>query len=101
VPAWGDGDQIVVTEDILSAFKVGLVGQAACALGTSPTPALVRYLLSSRKPVSVWLDPDAAGRRGASKLVKSLRAYGLEPTNILSARDPKLHTLEQIKEILE
>ncbi len=45
VPTWGQGDHIAVTEDILSAFKIGLVGHAVCALGTTPTPSLIRYLL--------------------------------------------------------
>lgn len=101
LPTWGTGDVICVTEDILSAFKIGLVGEAVSALGTTPSPRLVRHLLKSGKPVRVWLDPDAAGRRGAAKLIKSLRAYGLDPKRIDSTRDPKLHTRNEIKEYMK
>lgn len=100
VPTYGTGACIAVTEDILSAFKIGLVGEAVSALGTSPSPALVRHLLESGKPVLTWLDPDPAGQRGAVKLGKALRAYGLRPRNIVSVRDPKLHTRDEIKEYL-
>jgi 5S rRNA maturation endonuclease (ribonuclease M5) len=50
--------------------------------------------------VNVWLDPDAAGQRGATKIIKQLRLFGIEYRNIISTRDPKLHTREEIRSYL-
>jgi DNA primase len=61
---------------------------------------MVAMLLKRGGVVNVWLDPDKAGREGAAKIIKQLHAYGVQTRNILSARDPKLHSREEIKEIL-
>lgn len=99
VAAWGEGPTLVVTEDILSAFKVGMVTSAVAALGTSPSAAVVNHIMQF-KDVRVWLDPDPAGRRGATKIISRLRAYGVSPANVVSDRDPKLLSKEQIREHL-
>lgn len=100
VPTYGTGACIAVTEDILSAFKIGLVGEAVSALGTSPSPALVRHLLESGKPVIVALDPDTAGQKGAAKLCKALRAYGIKVTNLILPKDPKLLPRDYLRDAL-
>ena len=97
LPRYGDPNQIpTLTEDILSAFKVGLVGGYGWALmGTKASAALLAALMSTHDQANVWLDPDGAGQRGASKLQAQLRAYNIAPTVIQSAVDPKLlHTAE-------
>lgn len=86
----------VITEDLLSATKVGGIA----ALGTFANDALVTHLMRVGKPVAVWFDPDLAGQRGSGKIIKQLRAYGLAVRNVESQRDPKLHTRDQIKEYL-
>lgn len=96
---FGEAEVPTLTEDILSAAKIGLVAEAWAVLGTSVSAHMVSALMK-RGRCNVWLDPDAAGRRGAAKITKQLVAYGLEVRNILSARDPKLHSREEIKEIL-
>jgi DNA primase len=105
VPKWGLAACPTLTEDILSAFKVGLVAEGWALMGTSASDALVNQLLTRNKHdnaayVNVWLDPDAPGQRAASKVCKRLQAYGLTVRNIQSPKDPKLMTLQQIKEIL-
>lgn len=100
VPRFGSGPAVTLTEDLLSAYKVGLVGEGWCLLGTRAGPGLLALLLAARRPVNIWLDPDAAGRRAAGKLIRQLRGYGLEVRDILSRKDPKLHTRDEIKEIL-
>jgi hypothetical protein len=100
LPVWGAASSPTLTEDLLSAIKVGLVGEGCAVLGTSASAHLVATLLKRARPVNVWLDPDEAGQRGARKLCKQLRAYGLTVRNIVSAKDPKLHTREEIKEYL-
>jgi DNA primase len=81
-------------------MKIGMVGEGWAVLGTSVSDHMVAELMKRGAPVNVWLDPDGAGRRGAAKIVKQLRAYGLQVRDIVSLRDPKLHSCSDIKEIL-
>lgn len=98
LPRWGRAPVPTLTEDILSAIKIGMVAEGWAVLGTKVSDHMIAALLRRGSPVNVWLDPDAAGRKGAAKIVKQLRAYGLEVRDIVSTRDPKLHTLEEIRE---
>lgn len=100
LPRYGSGDTITLTEDLLSAFKIGQVAEAWCLMGTHANPRLIAGLLKRGAPVAIWLDPDAAGRHAAQRVHKQLTAYGIEVRRIRSERDPKLHTYDQIKEYL-
>lgn len=99
IPRWGAFGVPTLTEDILSAVKIGLVAEGWAVLGTRVPDHMVSELMKIGR-CNIWLDPDAAGRRGAAKIIKQLRAYGLEVRDIVSARDPKLHTRDEIKELL-
>jgi len=101
VPRYGTAEDVTLTEDLLSAYKVGRVGEGWCLLGTRAGPGLLAALMARRPTrVNVWLDPDRAGERSAAKLNASLRGFGFTVRNIHSARDPKRHTLAEIKEYL-
>jgi hypothetical protein len=100
IPMYGRADSVTLTEDLLSAYKVGLVGEAWSLLGTSMSSHVLGSLLSRGCKVNVWLDPDGPGQRAATKVLAKLRAVGIEARNILSDRDPKLIHREQIKELL-
>lgn len=82
-------------------MKVGLVAEGWAIMGTRVSDHVVSELLKRKQPVNVWLDPDAAGQKGAAKICKQLRSFGLEVRNIVSQRDPKLHSRSEIQEILE
>lgn len=101
IARWGSAPSPTLCEDILSAYKVGLVGEGWAVMGTSIPSSYIAELMRRRVRVNVWLDPDAAGRRAAAKYRKQLQAYGLDVNDILSTRDPKLHTRAQIKEYLD
>jgi DNA primase len=92
---WGSAPVPTLCEDILSAYKVGLVAEGWAVLGTKIPDAVVAALLQ-RRSANVWLDPDPAGQRAAARITRQLKAYGVTVRNITSARDPKLHTLEDI-----
>jgi DNA primase len=94
---YGEGKEIVLTEDILSAWKVGLGQQGWSMLGTSLSDAQAVLLLKSRLPVAIWLDPDGPGQRAASKIFKQLTAYGVDARVIRSDTDPKLLSREDIR----
>lgn len=100
LPRYGAASSIILTEDLLSAFKVGIVGEAWCLMGTYANARLIAGLLERQAPVAIWLDPDAAGRKAAGKVLKQLSAYGIEVRVIRSERDPKLHTFDEIKECI-
>jgi DNA primase len=98
---WGSAAVPTLCEDALSAYKVGKVAEGWPIMGTKVSPAVCAALLQRGAPVNLWLDPDAAGQRAASKYRRQLQAYGLTVRNIVSQRDPKLHTLDEIRTILE
>lgn len=100
VPRWGSSPSPTLTEDILSAFKVGQVGEGWALMGTRVSTRVINMLLSRGCSVNVWLDPDPAGQRGATKVIKQLRAVGIRCRNIVSTVDPKLVFYSEIKELL-
>lgn len=102
LPRWGEAPSVTLVEDLLSCYKVGSTQgcEAWCLMGTSLKSNMLAELLRAGKPVNVWLDPDAAGKRAASKIAKQLRAVGLTVNTITSERDPKLLHRAAIKELL-
>lgn len=100
IARWGSAPSPTLCEDILSAYKVGSVGEGWAVMGTSVSAGMVAEILRRRCSVNVWLDPDPAGQKAARRYIKQLRAYNVEVRNIVSSRDPKLHTRDQIKEYL-
>lgn len=106
-PRYGEATRITLTEDILSAYKVGQVGEAWCMLGTALPNELLAKLLVSGKSVNIWLDNDLPpthtfnrGQVAARKVMKALRAAGIEHRNIVTDKDPKLMYYEQIKTLV-
>lgn len=101
IARWGSAPSPTLCEDILSAYKVGLVGEGWAVMGTSVPSAYVAELMRRQCVVNIWLDPDVAGRRAAAKYKKQLQAYGLQVRDIKSTLDPKKHSREEIKEYLD
>lgn len=97
---YGKADAVTLTEDLLSAYKVGKVAEGWSLLGTSISAHTLGLLVSRGSKVNVWLDPDRPGQRAATKVLAALRGAGLEARNIISKVDPKLVHLGQIKELL-
>lgn len=100
VARYGEAKEVTLTEDLLSAYKVGTVGEGWSLLGTSINSKMLSSLLSRGCRVNVWLDPDGPGQRAATKVLAKLRSVGIEARNIVSAVDPKLVHRQDIKELL-
>lgn len=108
IPRYGSAAEVTLTEDILSAFKVGASGlEGWSMLGTRLSDAALAALIRRRARVNVWLDNDLPpkhpvnrGQIAAQKVGKQLRAAGLPVRNIVSPRDPKLMTRDEIRELL-
>lgn len=90
VAKYGDGDWIALTEDILSAAKVGSVGEAWALLGTVLSYSTALTLAEAGRPVLLMLDDDPAGRRGAAEASKTLSLLGVPHKQVYFGRDPKL-----------
>ncbi|WP_429498825.1 hypothetical protein ACQUFY_05840 [Robbsia andropogonis] len=97
VARYGSAPEVVLTEDILSAFRVGQVAEGWSLLGTALPPGVLLRLIRDGRPVAIWLDPDAAGRKAASEVRRQLDACGIPNRVIRSKRDPKLLSRRQIR----
>lgn len=116
----GDGFDLVVTEDILSAIRVGRIKPARALLGTSVgTPKvyglLAEFVSSAGKPyesvegsgiqthglrIGIWLDSDKAGRVAARRLARRLELLGHSALRIKTDKDPKRYSNREIRSIL-
>lgn len=101
IPKYGSADVIVLTEDILSAAKVGMVYEGWSMMGVKLSTLALSEIIQTGKPVIVWLDPDKAGRDGMVKTVRSLRSTGIPCARVDSDLDPKLHSRREIRTIIE
>lgn len=100
VPVFGTGQGIVLVEDLLSAYKIQTAGfRALCLMGTSLLPKIWEYLLNEHE-ISVWLDPDAAGRSAAQDVRAKLALVGKVVRQINTASDPKFQSKASIREML-
>ncbi len=99
-PKGASSGPIVLTEDILSAARVGKVCEAWSLLGTNLMPAVLARLIEEDREVIVWMDDDEAGHKARKKMLRQIGAVGLPVRAILSDRDPKHHTIEEMKEML-
>lgn len=89
---------LCLTEDILSANKVGQCVTGWSILGTSLTPSAEAEIVKfGASRVWVWLDPDQAGINGRRKIVPQLRALGIDAKAVRADLDPKCYPLEQIR----
>lgn len=94
-------DVLCITEDILSANKVGQVCHGWSILGTSLTPLSEREIVElAPSRVWVWLDPDDAGIKGRRKIVPRLRALGIDAKSVRAELDPKCYPLDEIRKKL-
>lgn len=92
---------LVLTEDILSAVRVSEVTPSRSLMGTSITDNVLLLVAGAKLPVSVWLDPDAAGKRGTTKIARALALAGVDTSIIRTAKDPKCYSREDIAAILK
>jgi hypothetical protein len=98
----GKDNILILTEDIISAIKVGNSGFLAmplygCVVGADRFRRLQK-LFPYVTTIYVWLDPDK--RKEAVKEARLGTLYGFRSSTIFSEKDPKEMSYEQIKTIL-
>ncbi|MGA4005336.1 hypothetical protein ACI2US_03080 [Ralstonia nicotianae] len=108
VAKFGRGDPLVLTEDVLSAYRVGWHTEAWSLMGTKLTDYIATAILKRGGRVLVWLDPDwqyPAGKRpgviAAKKITNQLRSMGVQVERIVSRADPKLLSRREINATLQ
>lgn len=94
---YGSGPVIVLTEDILSAYRAARVTEAWALMGTALAPGVLADLVKQNKPVVVMTDPDAGGQKAAVEIIRTLGALGLQSFVAAAPRDPKYLTSEETK----
>jgi DNA primase len=100
IPVFGSGHGIVLVEDLLSAYKIQTAGfRSLCLMGTSLLPQLWEFLLHEEE-ISIWLDPDGAGRTAATTIQKQLALVGKTTRRIDTERDPKFQSKADIAALL-
>ena len=97
VAKYGQGDWIALTEDMLSAAKVGGVSETWALLGTVLSYSTALALSEAGRPVLLMLDDDPAGRRGAAEAAKTLNLLGVRNHQVYFGKDPKLVPRSVIK----
>ena len=97
---------VCITEDALSAYRisrdtgVGAIAAQGTSLDRDTVVAIANVAIEARQFVFLWLDPDKYGQMGAAKLRQQFGNLGVVTRNIVSARDPKLHEPEELREAL-
>ncbi len=94
---------VVLVEDIVSAIKVHLAGYTSIALmGSFLKPQIRDHILTLNKDTYIlpWLDPDKY--QESVKICNEMELYGYPSEYIwTSGQDPKDHTVEKIKQIID
>lgn len=99
VARFGRGDPLVLTEDVLSAYRVGKHTESWSLLGTDLTTCVASQIDEGRE-VLVWLDPDSAGRSKGLRILSALHSMGHPASRIESRADPKLLSRREITQWL-
>lgn len=101
VAKYGQGSVLCLTEDILSAAKVGAVTEAWALLGTVVTDRVLTAVAERSSRVALMLDDDPAGRAGARIASARLALLGVDVRQIYFGRDPKLVARKDIRDAIE
>ena len=99
---YGEGDTIVLVEDVLSAIKIARLRydgySASPLLGSSLSKQAEAQLIRRYKKIYIWLDRDKA--KNAIRIKNRLRSLGVISKAIITELDPKEYNKEKLKEFL-
>ena len=106
---YGFNKTLVITEDYLSAYRVcqesgACVSSLALLRTTITDRTLLQIYELGFKNIVIWLDPDEAGIKGATRAQKELTHFLSTETSIKViniGKEPKECTLEELSTILE
>ncbi len=96
-----DSDLVVITEDILSAIKVGRQFNAVSILGTNCDVLTLNWLIKKYSKFVIWLDDDNQIVKRQQRVLKNTFSM-LGESRIITGvgKDPKYLTDREIREII-
>lgn len=96
---FGQGEVMVVVEDLISAHKLGQITRAMPIFGTMLHTPHKYFLQQQRQPVVLWLDADQ--RHKMPKMAAGLSSLLNVPVKVITTEhDPKAYSLSQLQEYL-
>lgn len=97
------GGSVCITEDYLSAYRVGQLVPCCTALGTKLSDQQARQLARDAGcgSIYIWLDPDRAGETGSTAMRRKLLLLSDSVQIIKSAADPKQLSRREIAATLK
>ena len=95
-------NKLIVVEDMLSAMRVGWKYPCIALRGTSLSEEVTSKLCQFPKGTTIftWFDSDKPGQTAAKAFKEKLNWAGFGFVNIVSEKDPKMYTEEEIDDIL-
>ena len=90
--------KVVLVEDVVSAIKIGRQFNCIALLTTSMPNEFIQELARSGRAVIIWLDYDK--RAKMIRDVLKLQSFGIKARRVLTVKDPKAYSDEEIKELL-
>lgn len=106
-PVWCGGQyrtspRAVVCEDILSAVKVNRLEASYALLGTHMPDWLVFHMAIAHDEAVIWLDNDKPEVKAKQRSIATrLKQFMDKVVIVYSDRDPKLHSTDEIRKILD
>ena len=97
---YGTGRNVILTEDVLSAIKVGRVAVGLPLFGSNIPPRLLLRLATRFKDLGIWLDRDKAKESHHGAVRASQMGFDRVRT-IITDLDPKEYTTDEIRSHFE
>lgn len=92
-------DSIVLVEDLISGMKVGHILPTMPLFGSNITSHRVAKLKQQGyNKIYIWLDYDK--RDYATKAAQRAQMLGIDAQTVITKKDPKDYTIEEIRELL-
>lgn len=98
---WKETHTICIVEDIVSAIKISDLVGVVCLHGSAIPNSLYTRIgyMSTISHVIIWMDRDKLS--DAEKYVRKFSNYGIKCSLVMTPQDPKVYSLDEIKEILK
>lgn len=91
---------LVLVEDVISWHKVSEVVPSICLFGTNIHDLAIKEALALKRPVKLWLDADQY--QLLPKKINRLQTFLNHPVGYIhTERDPKEHSIQEIKELVK
>ena len=94
-PLGRPGDNLILTEDLLSAVKIARQGSAMPLWGSEASTHLLMRLKGITNNITIWLDSDKW--KNAHDIVKRAQSIGMTACCVFTTLDPKEYNDAQIK----